>query len=321
MILKARTYADAVFHLFDVAPGTRKVFRRLFPASLPMTARFPPLRAEIDYSVGLAGTGFDYAPHPSVKGVVLASARRGIRPGPHRLVLPAEVRLASHPLVALYRLVEWIQFALDPIEVVAVTPTKIVVESLKAAVAAKFTTSRAAYTLEVPALVPALVGLRPSEATRAIADRGLAIALEKVPTADRRKLNPKRAGRVFAQSPARGTPLRVGATVTVKAYVPGTPAAPIFGGWKFGRVGGAFLCNVTLTRTPGQYGAYVLTACNPNESFWRLTSPTTMEFLHADGRVTSRLMRVDALYWEGDYIEHPSVPCNGPCARRYISRR
>ena len=50
---------------------------------------------------------------------------------------------------------QWIQFALDPIEVVGVTPAKIVVESLKAAIAPKFTTSRAAYSLDVPALVPA----------------------------------------------------------------------------------------------------------------------------------------------------------------------
>lgn len=324
VILRARTYADAVFHLFDVAPRTRKLFRVLFPASLPMTARFPPLRAQIDYSLGLAGTRFDYAPHPRQSGVVLASARRGIRPGAHQLVLRAEVGLAPHPLVALYKVVDWIQFALDPIEVVAVTPTKIVVESLKAAIAARFTTSRATYTLDVPALVPALVGTKPSQATTALSDRGLVIALEKVPTTDKRKLNPNGAGRVFAQSPPRGTPIKVGGTVTVKAYIKGTPATPvteILGGWKFGRVGAAFLCNVTLTQTPGQYGAFVLSACNANESFWRLTSPTTIEFLHADGRITTRFTRVDARYWEGPYIEHPSVPCNGPCPRHYLSRR
>jgi PASTA domain len=324
VVLKARTYADAVFHLFDVAPGTRKLFRVLFPKSLPMTARFPPLRAQIDYSLGLAGTSFDYAPHPSQAGVVLAGARRGIRPGPHRLVLRAVVGLAPHPMVTLYEVVEWIEFALDPIEVLAVTPTKIVVESLKAAIAAKFTTSRATYTLDVPALVPKLVGLKPSEATRALTDRGLVIALEKVPTTDKRKLNPNGAGRVFAQNPSRGTPLKVGSTVTVKAYIKGTPTTPVtevLGGWKFGRVDGAFLCNVSLTRTPGQHGAFVLSACNANESFWRLANPTTIEFMHADGRVTTRFTRVDPLYWEGSYIEHPSVPCNGPCPRHYLSRQ
>ena len=91
------------------------------------------------------------------------------------------------------------------------------------------------------------------------------------------------------------------------------------GTWKFGRVGGALLCNVTLTLTPGQHG-YVLSACHANESFWKLDGQDLL-FLHADGAVTSRLSRVDAQYWDGPYIPHPLTPCNGPCPRHYISRR
>jgi hypothetical protein len=89
------------------------------------------------------------------------------------------------------------------------------------------------------------------------------------------------------------------------------------GTWTFGRVGGAVLCTVTLTKTPGKYGAYVLNACHANEAYWKLEG-RTLVFLHADGTRTSELTRKSASYWEGPYLGYPGIPSNG--TRHYIRR-
>jgi hypothetical protein len=89
------------------------------------------------------------------------------------------------------------------------------------------------------------------------------------------------------------------------------------GTWTFGRVGGAVLCTVTLTKTPGKYGAYTLKACHANESYWKLEGKTLV-FLHADGTRTSELTRKSATYWEGPYLGYPGIPADG--TRHYIRR-
>jgi hypothetical protein len=89
------------------------------------------------------------------------------------------------------------------------------------------------------------------------------------------------------------------------------------GRWTFGRVNGAVLCSIVFTNTPGKYGAYVLEACHPNESYWRLEG-RTLVFLHADGTRTSELTRRNANYWQGPYLGTPSMPSNGTV--HYIRR-
>lgn len=89
------------------------------------------------------------------------------------------------------------------------------------------------------------------------------------------------------------------------------------GSWTFGRVNGAVLCTITLTTTAGKYGAYVLKACNVNESYWKLVG-RVLYFFHADGTRTSRLTRVNASLWQGPYLGHPDQPSTGTI--HYIRR-
>jgi len=89
------------------------------------------------------------------------------------------------------------------------------------------------------------------------------------------------------------------------------------GSWTFGRVNGDVICTITFTKTVGKYGDYVLRACFPNESFWRLEG-NTLTFLHSDGTPTSKLTRKNANYWEGPYLGHPTLPSKGTI--HYIRR-
>jgi hypothetical protein len=96
-----------------------------------------------------------------------------------------------------------------------------------------------------------------------------------------------------------------------------TPESEVLGSWTFGRVGGAVLCTVHLTKTPGGPG-HRLQACHANESYWKLESPTTIAFFHSDGAPTSRLTRVSKNCWRGPYLGHPSLPSDGTV--HYIRR-
>lgn len=105
----------------------------------------------------------------------------------------------------------------------------------------------------------------------------------------------------------------VGHVLVPAAKGPTTLEAELLSGggrWTFGRVNGAVLCDVTFTKTRGKYGAYVLHACHPNESYWKLEG-SVLYILHADGTKTSRLTRVNANYWRGPYLGTPSLPANG----------
>jgi hypothetical protein len=91
----------------------------------------------------------------------------------------------------------------------------------------------------------------------------------------------------------------------------------VFGSWTFGRVGGAELCTVNLTRTPDGPG-YKLQACHDNESFWQLEGRNTIVFFHRDGKPTSRLTRVSRNCWRGLYLGHDPLPADGTV--HYIRR-
>jgi hypothetical protein len=83
------------------------------------------------------------------------------------------------------------------------------------------------------------------------------------------------------------------------------PAA-LVGGWQFGRLSGALLapagqlCDVELTAEKGGHG-HVLSACDSNESFWRVAGEN-LEFIGSNGFVTTRFTRRTDVLWEGPFL-------------------
>ena len=76
--------------------------------------------------------------------------------------------------------------------------------------------------------------------------------------------------------------------------------ADLVGLWKFGRVNGPFLCNITLTAEKGAFGN-VIKACHPNESFWAMENGELV-FRHTTGTAMSRLRKENENYWTGPYV-------------------
>ncbi|MGQ0675174.1 MAG: caspase family protein [Rhodospirillales bacterium] len=106
------------------------------------------------------------------------------------------------------------------------------------------------------------------------------------------------------------------------ASLPPPSVDELAGNWKFGRAKGTFLygsgqlCSVMLNRDQGKHG-FVLKGCgHPNESYWR-TSGHYLEFLHADGSITTRFSKIGPSRWEGAYLGRDP---HAPGVVHYLSR-
>ena len=246
----ADTWGQAIKRLLKVDGSVEAEWIGRF-LLIPWQKKFPPLRAKYEYALSTRQGGWlfeENAGYGSRRRMTprqfVENLYRGFEPGTYEIQLWSRVSLDDHPIVSVYDIWEWFDFAEKVRKKELLDSMSLSWDAFKALMKLAFTETSAVYTMRVNARVPKLIGLDYRAATQELLDRGLGISIQWL-----NRCAQGRAGKVARQGFPDGKHVKAGTAVAVKVCRSGEiPPDQVVDGYKY-----VFLitsCNKLYVGTP-----------------------------------------------------------------------
>jgi hypothetical protein len=214
----ADTWGQAIKRLLKVDGSVEAEWIGRF-LLIPWQKTFPPLRSKYEYALSTRQGGWLFEENAGYGTRRRVTARqfvenlyRGFEPGTYEVQLWSRVSLDDHPIVSVYDIWEWFDFAQKVRKKELLDSMSLSWDAFKAMMKSAFTETSAVYTMQVNAKVPKLIGLDYRTATQELLNRNLGISIQWL-----NGCAGGRAGKVAKQGFPIGKHVKAGTAVAVKA--------------------------------------------------------------------------------------------------------